>query len=129
MTTYTPKEFAAHLATTGQRINPEATKCINRAAIQIRDGWFHRARKANPPGGASASYPFSIKAHYAKITNGEIKASIDTDGGSRKSQSHFGSILEYGGVNNAPQKSNLAALKDEEPKLKAWLAKIAKDAI
>ncbi len=129
MTTYTPKEFAAHLATVGMRLHPEATRIVNKAANNIRDEWRSLAKAKNPPGSRSAGYPHTIRAHYATITNGVIEASVEAVAPSQKSHAKLGVILEYGGPHNAPQRSNLAALNKEAPNLAEWLLKAARDAI
>ena len=127
MTTYTPKEFAAHLASTGRRMHPQLTRTVNKAGMNIQADWRRRATAANPPGSHAANYPSTIAKNRGTVTAGVYSISVEAKLG--RGQKNLGSVLEYGGANNAPQRSNIAALNAEAPNLAQWLAKIAKDVI
>lgn len=126
MSTWTPKEFAAHLATTGQRIHPQLSRTVNKAAINIQADWRRRAVALNPPGSASSKYPATIVKSRGRFTPGSYEISIEP---ASRGQGTLGVILEYGGPHNAPQRSNVAAAKAEAPELAKWLAKLAAGAI
>lgn len=126
MTTYTPKEFADHLASAGQRLDPQLTKTVNKAAMNIREEWRRLAREKNPPGSASATYPSTIVMRRGRFEGHTYVATVET---LDRGQGKLGVILEYGGAGNAPQRSNVAALEKEAPVLAEWLAKIARDVI
>lgn len=122
MTTYTPKAFAAHLATAGQRLHPELTRTVNKAAMNVKADWRRRAAVHNPPGSASARYPSTIVQRRGKVVGGVYTAEVES---LDRGQGKLGSVLEYGGGRNAPQRSNVAALDAEAPVLAAWLERIA----
>jgi hypothetical protein len=124
--TWTPKEFAAHLATTGQRIHPQLTRTVNKAAMNIQADWRRRATRLNPPGSASAKYPATIVKSRGTFTPGSYSIEV---GPASRGQGKLGVILEYGGPHNAPQRSNVAAANAEAPELAKWLAKLAAEAI
>jgi hypothetical protein len=126
VSTWTPKEFAAHLATTGQRIHPQMTRTVNKAAMNIQSDWRKRAISLNPPGSASHKYPATIVKSRGVFTPGNYEISI---GPASRGQGKLGVILEYGGPHNAPQRSNVAAANAEAPVLAKWLAKLAAEAI
>ena len=127
MATWTPKEFSAHLATTGQRLNPKMTRTINRAAMNIQADWRRRAQSLNPPGSASSKYPSTIRKTAGHFTSAHVYT-ISVEPAPR-GQGKLGAILEYGGAHNAPQRSNVAAAKAEAPELAKWMAKLAAESI
>ena len=126
MSTWTPKEFSAHLASSGQRIHPQMTRTVNKAAMNIQADWRRRASALNPPGSASAKYPASIIKSRGTFTPGHYSIEI---GPASRGQGQLGVILEYGGPHNAPQRSNVAAADAEAPVLAMWMAKLAAEAI
>ena len=127
MTTYTPKEFAAHLATSGRRMAPQLTRTVNKAAMNIQADWRRRATVHNPPGSHAGNYPSTIAKNRGMVRGDVYSISVEAKLG--RGQKNLGSVLEYGGAHNAPQLSNIAALNAEAPNLADWLAKIAKDVI
>jgi len=127
MSTWTPKQFADHLATVGVRVRPEVARTMNKAAMNIQHDWFMRARRLNPPGSASSKYPSTIIKTPGRYT-GAAHYTIGVETANR-GQGKLGVILEYGGGLNAPQRSNVAAAAKEIPELRRWLAKIAAEAI
>lgn len=126
MTTFTPKEYAAHLAEAGLRLHPLATRTVNKAAMNVRDEWRRLAREKNPAGSASARYPGTIVLRRGRFDGPDYSITVET---LDRGQGPLGSILEHGGAHNAPQRSNVAALAKEAPVLAEWLAKIARDVI
>ena len=126
VTTWTPAEFAAHLATAGKRLDPIVGRTVNRAAMKIKEDWRRRAAEKNPPGSASAKYPSTIVQRKARVENGWHVAEVET---LPRGQGKLGVILEYGGASNAPQRSNVAAAEAEAPELAKWLAKAAAEVI
>ncbi len=126
MSTWTAKQFAEHLATTGRRLDPIVTKTVNRAAMNIKEDWRRRAAEKNPPGSASAKYPSTIVQRRGTVEGGVYTAAVEP---LSKGQGLLGAILEHGGAHNAPQHSNVEAADAEAPNLAKWLAKAAKDAI
>lgn len=127
MATWTPKEFAAHLATTGRRLDPRMTRTINKAAMNIQADWRRRAITHNPPGSASSKYPATIRKTAGHFTAAHVyEISVEP---APRGQGKLGAILEYGGAHNSPQRSNVAAAKAEAPELAKWLAKLAAEAI
>ena len=122
--TFTPKQYAEHLAEAGKRMSPEVTKTVNRAVIQIRDSWFKASLRSNRK--MARAYPYTIRARYAKVIDGTITASVQPVGSGR-SQAKLGAILEHGGPRNAPQLNNRRAAEAEAPNLAKWLAKLAAD--
>lgn len=126
MSTWTPKEFAAHLATAGKRLEPGLTKTVNKAAMNIQGDWRKRAATHNPPGSASSRYPSTIVKRRGRFEGHTYVAVVET---LDRGQGKLGSILEYGGGRNAPQRSNVAAANAEAPNLAEWLVKLAAKAI
>jgi hypothetical protein len=125
MTTWTPTEFAEHLASSGKRLHPQMTRVVNRGAMNIQADWRQRAARLNPPGSASAGYAKTIVKRRGKFTRGSYYIEVEAVGG----QGLLGAILEYGGPHNAPQRSNVAAANKEAPELRKWMAKIAAEVI
>lgn len=126
MATWTPKQFAEHLATSGKRLDPVVSRTVNKAAMQIKAEWRRLAAEKNPPGSLSAKYPGTIVQRKARIEDGSHVAEVET---LARGQGKLGVILEYGGPHNAPQLSNVRAAEKEAPALAEWLAKAAREAV
>lgn len=126
MTTFTPKEYAAHLAGAGKQLHPQVIKTMNKAAMQVQAEWRRLAAQKNPPGSASAKYPSTIVKHRGRFEGGTYIAEVET---LDRGQGPLGSILEYGGAHNAPQRSNVAAADKEAPVLAKWLTQFAAEVL
>lgn len=126
MATWTPKEFAEHLATVGRSLDPRVARTVNKAAMSIKDDWRKRAAEKNPPGSTADKYPGTIVMRRSRIEDDVHIATVET---LDRGQGKLGVILEYGGPHNAPQRSNVAAADAEAPVLAEWLAKLAREAI
>lgn len=122
MKVYTVTEFRAHLATAGLRLKPELTKTVNRATMNIQADWRERAAAHNPPGSSASKYPGTIVKRRGRFVGDTYESAVET---LAAGQGKLGAILEYGGVHNAPQLSNVKAADAEAPNLAKWLAKIA----
>jgi len=126
MKVYTPKEFAAHLATAGVRLNPQVVKTVNKATINIQADWRKMAAAHNPPGSAASNYPGTIVKRAGRFTGNTYATAVESLG---RGQGFLGVVLEYGGVHNAPQLSNVKAAEAEAPNLAKWLGKLAAENI
>jgi hypothetical protein len=126
VTTYTPKEFAAHLATSGQRMNPKMRSTMNRAAGNIKRDWRAQAAAKNPA--HARKYAGSIVMKRTVIVDGNLTITVTPRFGGR-SQGNLGPVLEYGGDHSVAQLSNMSALERELPSLLTWLSKIAADTV
>jgi hypothetical protein len=122
VTTYTPEEYAAHLRTSGKRLNEAIVPVLNRAAFNIRDGWQKRAREANRV--HAPDYAQSIQRGKLLVERNTFTVTVEPIG---RGQGPFGMILEYGTPTSAPQLSHVAALKEELPNLMRWTRKVASE--
>ena len=120
--TFTPKEYAEHLAEAGKVLNRQAVATISRAAGNIKRDWRDRAAVSNKR--AAKKYPSTIVQRRTKLEAGYITATVETVS---RGQGKLGAILEHGGPRNAPQLNNRKAAAVEAPNLAEWLARLAAD--
>ncbi len=109
------RKLAADLGGAGDRAQRGAASVVEKAAHNIKTDWRSNAAASNPS--HAARYPYSIA--YTKV--GDLEVEIEPQDGS---QGKFGAILEYGGVNNAPQHNGKRATEKEEPKFQAEIEKL-----
>lgn len=117
-------EWQKHLASAGQRMHPQASRVLNKGAMNIRDDWKKRAARKNPV--HAKKYASSIAITGAKVIGGDLVATVEPRLGPA---AKFGVILEYGGPHSAPQRSNAEAMAAEAPNLAHWVAKVAAECL
>lgn len=123
---WTPAEYAAHLATSGQRLNPMLVKTMNRAGFEIRDDWRSRAAAKNPT--HAPKYPSTIQMRRTIVTSaGEVVVTVEPLG---VGQGNLGMILEHTGNEwSRAQHSDREAAEAEIPVLLSWLQKLIVDVV
>lgn len=123
---FTLREYAAHLAEGGRRLEPKMVKTMMRGGYNIRDDWRKRAAAKNPI--HARRYPGTIVMRRVIVVDGLLTVTVEPAG---YGQGKLGQVLEYGrgGARNAGQMSHLEALDAEVPEVLHWLRKIAADTL
>lgn len=123
---WTPAEFAAHLASSGQRLNPLLVKTMNKAGYQIRDDWRSRAAAKNPI--HAPKYPSTIHMGRTIVNSaGEVIVTVEP---LAIGQGNLGMVLEHtGNAWSRAQHSDQEAVDAEIPVLLGWLQKLIVDVV
>lgn len=112
------RALARDLGKVAGRAVPEATKVVERGALNVKKDWQARWK-----GLAHAPSLASAVTYELKIGVGTIAAEVGPDKSYR--QGALGNLIEFGSVKNAAHPGGAPALAAEEPRFIKALADIA----
>jgi hypothetical protein len=121
------RSLAHDLSEAPRRAQRDALAVVERAAVQVKNGWAANATKSSGRHAklypASISYDMSLGAALV----GVIEATIGPD--KSKPQGPLGNLLEFGSVNNPPTNDGGRALRAEAPLFELALADVTLQAL
>lgn len=119
---FTPAQFAAHLAQAAAQIAVESVAVVQRGALNVKNEG--RRNSVISSGRAAARAPQTIGFDRVHVNGAEISAEIGYEGGG---QAALGAVLEYGGGrDHSPPHNDLGrALDAEAPRFETALGDAA----
>lgn len=115
-------KFAVDLGAAPVRVIPAVRKVVEDSAKELRDEWRDDAKQNT----TLSNYAGTVFVKMRLDTDGSIGADIQPR---RGGEGNFASVLEFGGVLNAPQNSGRKALAVVNESFEKALLKAAGDAL